>query len=258
MGFPSESSLVVAGSGFFFGDLYYNGHVGKPEYSFYTDSSGVGYVALGGDVPDVFDPKSEVRLEPKKTSIDYYLWGTELYYVALGSEILPQLIDQIFFLDTGSSRFKGDGKYIYPILNILFALNDSSGNPIFEKYFEASDWTGLSYIKGGPSDYPNLPSLTLAIGQSCNGNEKQAVQLTLSPEQYSYSVEVGERQGKYVVAVHRQDDIGGLLVGSTLMDLIYTRFTHGTPSDNVLTQSNMYLYEKSNGRGPEQFMCVPN
>ena len=256
VGFPSESSLVEPGSSFLFRDLYYGGLIDKAEYSFFTDPAGLGFVALGGDVPDAFDPSTEVRLEPKKPLSGGYLWGTELHTVLLGSTVLPGLQNQIFYLDTGSSRFKGDGEYVYPILNALYALKDPSGKLIFEKYFESDVWTGLQYATGGPADYPMLPNLSVVIGQSCKGSENQSVQVSLAPSQYSYLVDVADRQGKYVIAVHRLDGIGGLLVGSTFMDHVYTKFTHNTPSHNVLTQSNMFIYEKSVGSpGPAEYEC---
>ncbi len=260
VGFPSESSLVEPGSTFLFRDLYYSNRVGKAEYGFFTDPDGVGYVALGGDVNNVFDPATEVRLEPKKSSDadDAYLWGTKLHTVLLGATELPGLQKQILYLDTGSSRFKGDANYVYPILDALYALRDPSGNPIFEKYRESDVWTGLSYITGGPDNYPSLPNLSIVIGQSCKGSERQAVQVSLRPSQYSYMVDAGDRQGKYVIAIHRLDGIGGLLVGSTFMDHIYTRFTHDAPSYNVLTQSDMFIYQKTVGSpGPATYECKP-
>ncbi len=259
IGFPSESSLVEAGSDFFFRDLYYSGDVGKAEFSFFTDPSGAGYVGLGGDIPGVFDPATEVRLEPKKspTPADGYLWGTELHAVIIGTDVLPGLLNQIFFVDTGSSRFKGDGQYVYPILETLYKITDSGGNQIFEKYFEAGVWTGLQYANGGPAAYPKLPNLSIVIGQSCKTAENQAVKVSLTPSQYSYLVDTGDRQGKYVVAVHRLDGVGGLLVGSTFMDYVYTRFTHGTPSQNVLTQSDMFIYEKvASSDQPAGYECL--
>ncbi len=257
MGLPSESDLIVEGSSFFFRDLYYDGHIQKAVFSFFTDASGVGIAAFGGDIPFVFDPKTEVVLEPKKAELGD-LWGTELHRVMLGSEQLPDLDNQIFFLDTGSSRFKGDDIYVYPILNALYAFKDPSGNPIFEKYYENDQWVGLVYVNGGPSDYPNLPILSIVIGQSCwGGTSQEAGEIALSPEQYSYYVSTGERAGSYVIAVHRLDGIGGLLVGSTFMDLLYTRFTYDTPAAETLTQSNMYLYAKTTGDSfPYTFGCT--
>ena len=50
--------------------------------------------------------------------------------------------------------------------------------------------------------------------------------------------------------------MGGLLVGSTFMDLVYSRFTYGLAPEGQLIQSDMYLYRKSGGAQPKTYTCI--
>lgn len=256
IGFPSRSDMVASGSGFFFHTLWNAGILEDAEFSIFTDDRlNAGAFFLGGTSPLFYDAEGEIRLEPKSSSIQY-LWGTNLHDVKLGNHELSELTNTIFFLDTGSSRFKGDDTYVYPILDYLLQQKDSEGNPIFGKITENDMWTGLYYINGGPEDYTLLPALILTIGQSCYGNEQQAAVVGLDANQYSYLVEQGERAGQWVVAVHRLDGVGGLLVGSTFMDLLYTRFSYSVTNSD-LSQGNMYLYPKRFGASPAVLGCTP-
>lgn len=258
IGFPSRSDQVEKGSDFFFGKLLESGQVAIAELSMYTNSAEkTGAVYLGGGNPTKFMANTEVVLQPKSSAIPY-LWGTDLYDFLVGQQHLPALTNQIFFIDSGSSRFKGDATYIYPVLEALLTYKDSQGNPIFSKYHEDGTWTGIYYTSGGPSDYPNLPDIELKIGQSCFGDSSKKAAVTLDRSQYSYFVEEGDRQDKWVIAFHRLDGVGGLLVGSTFMDLFYTTFRYNGSGGNDLTQGDMSLYLKSQGAGPAKIICTSN
>ncbi len=258
IGFPARSDKVAPGSDFFFRKLLESGRVTIAELSMYTNSAEkTGAVYLGGGNPTKFMANAEVVLQPKSSAIPY-LWGTNLYDFLVGQQPLLALKNQVFFIDSGSSRFKGDGTYIYPVLEALLTYKDSQGNPVFSKYYEDGTWTGLYYTSGGPSDYPNLPDIELKIGQSCYGDSAKKAVVTLDPSQYSYFVEEGDRQNKWVIAFHRLDGVGGLLVGSTFMDLFYTMFRYNRPGGNVLTQGDMSLYLKSQGEGPAKIICTSN
>ncbi|HLT91118.1 MAG TPA: pepsin-like aspartyl protease [Woeseiaceae bacterium] len=257
VGLPSESADVTPGSGFLIEMLYFKGGIPSPEFSMLTEPwTGTGFTWLGGrGDPTYFDPRSEVQLQPKKAAIGY-LWGTNLYSVRLGGTPLPPLAGQTFFLDSGSSRFKGDAQYVYPIMQPLSQLRDAQGNLIFTPtYDDAGNWVGLYYTNGRPSDYPNLPDLTLTLGQTCYLMPATSLVVTLSPEQYSYYVEEGDQAGKWALGVHRLDGVGGLLVGSTFMDLLATRFTYRV-SGSSLSQGDMYLYRKTQGVQPKEFYCI--
>ena len=261
IGFPSESKSVTQ-TGFYFKALVDSGAVGA-SYSVYTDaSSGTGAFILGAPDTSKYDPSTAVRLPPKKNSNPdlNYLWGTLLTDVQIAGTSLPPLQNQIFYLDTGSSRFKGDDTYVYPIMNQLLEYKDSQGNDIFVKYSETVQgkltWTGLQYGSGGPADYPNLPDLSLTLGDTCGQQQGKQLMISLSPDQYSYKVDVGDRQGDWVVAVHRLDQVGGLLVGSTFMDLIYAAFTYERNSDDSLSQGDMMLFKTNQGIQPSGYQCV--
>ena len=258
IGFPSRSDQVVSGSGFIFQELWQQQSLTNPMFAVYTDGGlARGFFNLGSPLPELFyDKKTQIRLEPKPSAIQY-LWGTELHSAKLGSVVLPSLTNATFFLDTGSSRFKGDAEYIIPILQILLNFQDSSGNPVFQKIMEGSQWVGLSYIKGGPSDYPLLPNLLLTIGQSCYGQDGQVALVGLGPDQYSYQVDEGDRSGQWVIAAHVLSGVGGLLVGSTFMDLLATEFTYQVGDASTLEQENMYLYQKVLGETPRVLGCIP-
>ncbi|MCP4599068.1 MAG: hypothetical protein GY847_00755 [Proteobacteria bacterium] len=107
--------------------------------------SGNGHFYLGGQDNARFDPSTEIRLEPDKSGMIKYFWGTRLYSASLGNTSLPQLTDSRFYVDTGSSLFKGDRNFLVPILQTLKAYK--VGNiPIFDKIFdEDGTWVGLSY-----------------------------------------------------------------------------------------------------------------
>lgn len=258
VGFPSRSDKVAEGSGFLFSELWQQGVLEKPMFTVLTDrTSERGFFNLGSSLPELFyDRQTQIRLEPKSSEIGY-LWGTELHHAALGSIELPKLTGATFFLDSGSSRFKGDSEYVQPILQALLDIMDLSGKPIFQKIIENGQWVGLSYIEGGPTDYPSLPNLLLALGQSCYEEEGQYALIGLGPGQYSYQVEEGDRAGEWVIAAHVLPGVGGLLVGSTFMDLLATEFEYEISGNSELTQGNMYLYGKVLGEGPEVMGCVP-
>ena len=261
IGFPSESKSVTD-TGFYFKALVDSGAVGA-SYSVYTDvSAGTGAFILGAPDTSKYDPSTAVRLPAKKSSSPdlSYLWGTLLTDVQIADTSLPALQNQMFYLDTGSSRFKGDDTYVYPIMDKLLEYKDSQGNDIFVKYYETvqgeSIWTGLQYSSGGPTDHPSLPDLSLTLGDTCNQQQGKRLRISLAPDQYSYKVDVGDRQGNWVVAVHRLDGVGGLLVGSTFMDLIYAAFAYEKGSDDSLSQGDMTLFKTNQGTQPSAYQCV--
>ena len=260
MGFPSESASVV-GNDFYFQALIEE--TGLPAmYSTYTDAdTGRGAFILGGLNAEILKPKTRVELEPAKPKGIAYLWGTPLSDLSLGEKSI--YTDEIFIIDSGSSHFKGDGKYIYPVLNALLEYKDSNGDPIFEKVMEKVNqedssltWTGLKYIKGGPADYPELANLSIDIGQNCDNRSDQQLRIEMSPEQYSYKVEKGERVGEWVIAFHLLDGVGGLLVGSTFMDLVHVTFNYDDSVDGVLSQGQMQIHDKTEGSRALSYSCV--
>ena len=264
IGLPSESSSVSPDINNIFLSLYNNTSLPLVAISFYTDGQQQeGTAILGGDDPSLYDPSTLVELQPKKSpSADLnYLWGTNVFKVEVGSREIGELTNGIFYLDSGSSRFKGGDDFIKPILEQLLTYKDSEGNPIFETYSDTpgEEYTGIKYANGkSPQDFTDiLPDFSVTIGDTCNDEKGFSTRISLSPEQYSYKVDVGDRKDEWVAAFHVLDGVDGLLVGSTFMDLMYTRFEFGVLPDQSLTQGAMALYKKKSGEQPEGYDCVP-
>ena len=262
IGFPSRSDAVESGSGFFLGSLLKNGLVASPTFSVVTEpTTKKGVFLIGGENPALYLPESKISLPANTSGSIDYIWGTTLYQAGLGNlGNLPSLNNARFYLDTGSSVFKGDAIYVQPILAYFFALKDSQGQPAFQKLFDQNgQWTGLAYNNGNtPSSLPNLPNFTLMMGSSCNNIDGQSAQISLSASQYSFKVDQGAQQGQWVLAFQVLDGIGGLLVGSTFMDLFYTSFSYQEDNNGNLQQGDMALYSKTQGTAPAALSCVAN
>lgn len=260
----SKGSKRVKGlsSGFLLRDLYFNTDALQyPQYSFFTDRpTRSGSFYMGGDNYDVFDRSTAVNLPPRLTPFGY-LWGTKLHEMKVGSTSLGAFESATIVLDTGSSRFKGDADHIIPILSQLLKARDGNGAPVFERSFEGTPqkWTGLKYRKGGPKDHPNLPPISIQIGQSCNGIDGQHLVLTLAPDQYSYLIEEGDQKGIWAISAHVLDGVPFLLVGSTVLDLVYSRYSYNvlqTKDKPELIQGDMTVYRKATGEQPAGYQCV--
>lgn len=263
IGLPSESSTVSPDISNFFQALYKTGSLTMAAISFFTDANHyTGTVILGGDDPTLYDAGTLVELPAKKSlSPDLsYLWGTNLIRGYVGAKEITELASKIFYLDSGSSRFKGGSEYINPILEQLLTYKDSDGNPIFEYYDYQADigYTGIKYANNkSPLDYQGiLPDFSLVIGTTCNAQAGQSAKISLSPAQYSYKVEAGEWFGEWVAAFHVLKDVDGLLVGSTFMDLVYTRFSFNVSSDQTLSQGTTAIYKTTTGEQPSGYECL--
>ncbi len=257
IGFPSRSDQVSSGSSFLFHELWVSKYLNHAKFAMLTDrQTGLGVTILGDGIPDFLaDADSAISLEPMEADLKY-LWGTKLHSFSVGTHDISPLSGATFFLDSGSSRYKGDSKYVTRILETLYSATDSSGHPIFKKIMDGSQWVGLSYGKGGPANYPDLPYISFSVGQSCQKDDSSAAMITLSPGQYSYKVEAGERAGTWVVAARVLPGVGGLLVGSTVMDLFATEFNYESDSSGNLTQGKMFLYSKNFGERPAELTCI--
>jgi len=258
IGLPARSDRATAPSAFFPKLLMDAGYIAKPVFSLVTNPSGKsGKFVFGGINEAHISAGAVTTLPPKPEPGTDDVWGTGLFSLSVGDMAIDPLNGAVFFLDTGSSRFKGDSKYVLPILTELIQYKDASGNAIFEEVLQDGEWVGLAYASGTPGDYGNLPAIILRLGTDC-GNEagKRAV-VTLSPAQYSYQVEAGDRAGRWVVAFRILKDIGGLLVGSTFLDLFHTSYEYEIDNEGNYTQGNMRLYAKSPdfGPGPAGYEC---
>lgn len=258
IGLPARSDRTTSPSAFFPKVLTDAGYISKPVFSHVTNPGAKsGKFLLGGINQQYISAGAVTTLPPKPAPGTDDVWGTELQSFSVGDAVIDPLSGAIFFLDTGSSRFKGDGKYVLPVLDALIKYTDSSGNPIFEKILQGDDWVSLAYVSGTPEDYKNLPDITIQFGTNCGNASNEGAVVTLSPEQYSYNVEVGDRAGRWVIAFRVLEQIGGLLVGSTFLDLFYVSYEYNVDGQENYTQGNMTLYTKSPdfGPGPAGYQC---
>ena len=259
IGLPARSDRTTSPSAFLPKVLKEAGFMGEPVFSQVTNpDANNGKFIFGGVNENYFSNEIVTVLPPKPVAGTDDAWGTELHSFAVGDTVVDALTGAIFFLDTGSSRFKGDEQYVHPILAALMEYKDSSGNPIFKEIFEEDGRLAeLAYSSGAPWDYENLPDITIHLGTDCGNDEGEVAAVTLAPEQYSYQVDIGDRAGQWVIAFRMLDHIGGLLVGSTFLDLFYSVYKYNVDDQNNYTQGDMLLYVKGPqfGPGPAGFAC---
>ncbi len=256
IGFPSETSQVDKYQTSFMRDLVKKGL--DPLFSVTTDFGGLGEFWIGAESPKRVE-ETMVRLPAKKSTLPGlgYLWGTNLIAAKLGETYFPNVSNSLLFLDTGSSRFKARSQSILPILN-EFLKYTYEGEPIFTKIIEEGQFVGLQYANGkNPTDYQGiLPEFTLNIGDMCKGKEAQSLVAGLSPLQYSYYVQEGDRAESWVLAFHILEGVDGLLVGSTFLDNVVATFEHVKGTGDDLSQGDMYLYQKSSGTNLATYKCA--
>lgn len=261
IGFPSETSASTSlGVTSIMQLLYFKNVIPEPVFSIETDlQSGTGLFIVGGVGKNVV-PDSKVVLSPKKAPVaaDSYLWGTNLASAKIGDQPIKGLTSTLFYLDSGSSRFKGGASYIRPILKYLYTFRTKEGDLIFKQVFDEDNQViELVYDKGrSPSEFLDiLPDFQMAIGDSCNGDTESQLSLSLGPKQYSYQPLSGEFAKTYVAAFRVLGGVEGLLVGSTVMDLIYSEFHH-TVNGKELSQGDMIIYQKLTGDRPKGYECI--
>lgn len=259
IGLPARKDKTTPPSAFFPTSLKDAGLLAEPVFSQVTNREGkVGKFFFGGVNESYISGRVVTTLTPDIQTGTEDAWSTNLHGFTVGDVSIAPLAGTTFFLDTGSSRFKGDHEYVYPVLTALMEYTDPSGNPIFEAIQDQGEPVGLVYSSGAPQDYGNLPDITMRLGTDCGNAQGVGAIVTLSPEQHSYKVEVGDRAGQWVIAFRVLDQIGGLLVGSTLLDLVYSSYEYNIDGQGHFTQGNMKLYSKSPtyGSGPAGFECA--
>lgn len=214
IGIPASSAYVEGRSSFLLQELMIAGHVDpqQPYVTFDWDAGGkTGICQMGG-------------YDASKTQGPclYLPWtpytalpGVEYLWSAdLASyKVGDQVVaqDVVFALDSGSSQFKGDDD----MMNRTLALIASLGNP---------DVT-LGFADGG--------------------------EMTVTPDLYNILIEAGPDQGK-VIAQFQPLGLPTLaLVGSLLMDYLYTvheyRVVHCQATTYSLAPVGMYLFNRPGG-----------
>jgi len=216
LGVPSGTQYAMDGMSNPVNDLYNCGALDPlfPFLSFDCDeATKTGTLLLGGYDLSRYEPNEFV----------YMPWTSYLPYPKV-NYMWNCVIDRIsvggkevatnkyFCLDSGSARFKGDP----PILNAILAL------------VKASDYTASLELE--------FPGGTLVVPS----------------EVYMKLIEAGPDKGQILPQFEPMEGLDDqLLVGSVLMDQLYTIFQYtitGQPGDYTLNPEGMWVFNKKGGR----------
>jgi len=188
-----------------------------PYVSFSTDpASSQGTVLLGGIDLGAVDLHSAVFLPwtpyTKLPGVTY-IWTTPLSQYIVGSEVVA--VNQQFALDSGSSQFKGDDGFMDRTLHLV--------------------------------NTPVQPDVTLVLGSTLDGNQANIV---VPPSVYMVDIQAGPQQGETLPQFHGLGLTGLVLVGSVLMDQLYTTFEYDVSVDEAgyhLDPVGMWIFNKIGG-----------
>ncbi|MCG7499201.1 A1 family peptidase [Vibrio sp. Of7-15] len=139
-----------------------------------------------------------------------YLWTTANTTVKVNGNTIGT--NMFFALDTGSSQFKGDNS----VLTQVYNLTKNDGPPVS---IMLSDENGIEYGE-----------------------------LNITRDIYQCKIEAGEKKGKVVSqfqGLPGADDM--LLVGSVLMDHLYTVYEYEVISNNDIRPKGVWIFNKPNG-----------
>jgi saccharopepsin len=188
-----------------------------PYVSFSTDqTTGEGTVLFSGVDLDAIDPYSAVFLPwtPYTTLPGVtYIWSTPLYQYIVGTDVVAT--NQQFALDSGSSQFKGDDN----IMNTTLQLVDTTPQP----------------------------NVTLVLGVTLDGVPANVV---VPPDVYMVEIEGGPDKGRTLPQFNPLGLTGLVLVGSVLMDQLYTVYEYQvteTEEGFYLEPVGMWIFNKKNG-----------
>ncbi|MDN3680469.1 pepsin-like aspartic protease [Vibrio tapetis subsp. quintayensis] len=193
-----------------------------PYVGFSTDpDSKQGEVTFGALNPDYADSREYLFLPwdryAANTAVEslYYIWTTPMSSMKMGDDVLCEANDnakQWFCLDTGSSQFKGDP------------------DTMFSAYQQAG-------LYGKPLSI-NFP------GNACS----LAGEIEIPKDLYDVKIEHGELEGKIVPQFQPMQGLDALtLVGSVLMDSLYTVYQYRVNEARELEPVGMWLFNKPDG-----------
>lgn len=190
----------------------------RPYVSFTTNSdTKEGQVTFGALDASYGDSLEYLFLPWNRYDVDslYYIWTTPLQSISLAGELICQETStqpQWFCLDSGSSQFKGD--------------------PTNMKVARA-----LAHATKG--DF----SITIPGNEVTKGGE-----LVVPEHLYNVLVEEGEAKGQHVVQFEPMEGLDNLtLVGSVLMDSLYTVYQYQVQDDGSLYPVGMWVFNKIGG-----------
>jgi hypothetical protein len=220
IGFPSGSQYRQPGVSFFFTDLLNAGLIDPawPYVSFgtnYATKSGAAYV--GGYDPNAFDPYAGIFFPwTPYTALPgvEYIWTTPLKAYQVGGKTIAQNV--FFSLDSGSSRFKGDDNIMNTTLQLIASL-------------------------------PTKPYINIFAGQTTLGGPGQ---MAFGPDDYMKTIEAGPDAGKTLPQFNPLGIPQLVLVGSVVMDLVYTIFVYDVstpPGGYQVSPVGMWVFNKTGG-----------
>lgn len=219
LGIPSGSLFVDPQVSFIIPQLMSAGLMDPqlPYVSFSTDpATGQGTVLLGGIDLNAIDLNSAVFLPwTPYTQLPgvVYIWTTPLYQYIVGDQLVAA--NQQFALDTGSSQFKGDD-------NIMK--------------------TTLQLVAASPQ-----PDVTLIVGITPDGVPANIV---VPPSVYMVDIQAGPQQGQTLPQFNPLGLNGLVLVGSVLMDQLYTTYEFNVSVNEAgyhLDPVGMWIFNKIGG-----------
>lgn len=219
IGIPSGSDYADPSTSFSIAALMNDGLIDpeSPYISFTTDATtGQGTVLFGGIDLNAIDPNSAIYMPwtPYTAFPNVkYIWSTPLFAYSVGST--PVATNVQFCLDSGSSQFKGDDNIMNQTLSLI-------------------------------SQSPNL-DVVMSVGLSADGGPGQIV---VPPSVYNVTIQAGPDQGKTLPQFNPLGLTNLVLVGSVLMDQLYTVYVYdvvGTGEGYNLSPVGMYVFNKVNG-----------
>lgn len=193
-----------------------------PYVSFATDPlTKQGKAVFGKLDPDYADSKEYLFLPWDRYAANeavaslYYIWTTPLASMAIGEHKLCQAKDAHkywFCLDSGSSQFKGDTDIMFNAYQRASLLDDD---------------------------------VTIHTPQNSNSGEGT---LVIPASLYNVKIEAGEFEGKQVPQFEPMQGLDNLvLVGSVLMDSLYTVYEYRVNADSRLEPVGMWVFNKKDG-----------
>lgn len=215
LGIPSGTASAKEGMSNPINDLYNCGALSPslPYISFDCDeATGRGTLILGGFDPNRYVPNEYIYLP----WISYTPYPQVNYMWNCAVETISVggtvvATDKYFCLDSGSSRFKGDPAILDPILKLVAA-----------------------------SGYTAPLELTFAGGT-----------MVVPASVYMKLIEAGPEKGQVLPQFEPMDGLDDqLLVGSVLMDQLYTIFNYaitGTAGDYTMNPQGMWVFNKVGG-----------
>jgi saccharopepsin len=220
IGFPAGSAYAKPGISFLMADLMNAGAIAEdfPYLSFETDyATRTGRCQIGGFDPDRIDPYGYLFLPWQAyTTLPgvEYIWSTPLSNYEVGGQSIAQNVS--FALDSGSSQFKGDDDIMKSTLRII----------------------GSTVPK---------PDVTLTLGRNEFGGSGQIV---VPPSIYEVAIEAGPQAGQTLPQFNPLGIPKLVLVGSVLMDQLYTVYEYAaqtTPAGFQLSPVGIWLFNRLDG-----------